>query len=751
MSLTVGDLTGFLKLDDSDFNRGIDQAGGRFDGFGGKLVGVAGKAALGAGAALAGLAAKGVADFAGLERGMNEVFTLLPGISQNAMSSMTDDVQAFSKEMGVLPNDVVPALYQSLSAGVPPGNVFDFMETAQKAATAGVADLETSVSAITGTVNAYGEDVLSAGEASDLMFTAVAQGVTTFDELASSLSNVTPIAAANGVAFGDVTAAIATMTKQGEPTASATTKIRQALVELADQGSEAGKAFEEVANKSFRDFIAEGGNLADAMAVMEEAAATNGVSIDQMFGSVEAGTAALMLSGGQAQNFAANIGAMADSAGATEAAYETMDQGIGRSFDRIKAHGAVLLTELGENLAPGVEAAAAWLGENMDGIAETISSLFANVGRNVSQIAELVGPALNVVVETVQTVAEWFRTSSADISGSTGELSAFLATTWTSISEVIETAVDAIVAIFTFFADFAVDLWERFGSHILEFLSGTWDRIKQLIGGVLRAIQGIFDVFAGAFTGDWSRVWDGIKGIFGGVWDAIKAILAQQFELIKTVLGLGVAALSAMWSAAWDRIKLALSTAWASIVTTLTIKVAEVKTFFRDLPGNIVSALGDLGSLLVSAGSDLVRGLLNGIKNMAGAAARAAMDVVRGAVDGVKDFLGISSPSKLFAEIGMDAGRGLLVGMDSMYGDVVREAEAIAKAAVPDLGRAAMVGVGAGALAPAMAGASGGGGTTTVRNEFHFPNYVGDKRELIDTVREGLVSDLRRVPGLELS
>jgi phage-related protein len=73
--------------------------------------------------------------------------------------------------------------------------------------------------------------------------------------------------------------------------------------------------------------------------------------------------------------------------------------------------------------------------------------------------------------------------------------------------------------------------------------------------------------------------------------------------------------------------------------------------------------LGTLGTLLYSAGEDLIRGLINGIKGMAGDAARAARDAVAGAVNSAKGFLGISSPSRVFMEIGEQTTEGLIHGL----------------------------------------------------------------------------------------
>ena len=275
-----------IKADGSSAVSGIKNVTNSLGNIG-KMAGGAVVAGIGAATvAIAGLGAAGLKSFVEFEQGMNEVFTLLPGISGEAMSEMTGQVKEFSKEFGTLPNEVVPALYQAISAGVPSENVFTFLETAQKAAIGGVTDLETAVDGISSAVNAYGVDVLSAADASDIMFTAVKLGKTNFDQLSRSLFNVIPTASNAGVEFGNVAAALAVMTAQGVPTSVATTQLRQMLVELADSESVVALAFKDLSGKTFQDFVAEGGNVQDALAVIsngfDEVETTGGKSAAQI-------------------------------------------------------------------------------------------------------------------------------------------------------------------------------------------------------------------------------------------------------------------------------------------------------------------------------------------------------------------------------------------------------------------------------------------------------------------------------------
>ena len=324
----------------------------------GNLSQIASGAVLSAGTAIATFAVRATNEFQSFERGMNEVFTLLPNISDQAMSQMQDQVRAAAVEMKRLPEDVVPALYQSLSAGVPPDNVFQFLETANKAAVGGVTDLETAVDGLSSVVNAYGSDVIGAGEASDLMFTAVRLGKTTFDELSGSLFNVVPVASSLGVEFSNVTAALAAMTAQGVPTSVATTQLRQLLIELSKEGGKTASLFEELSGRSFRQFIAEGGNVQQALQLMEAHATSTNVGVNDLFGSVEAGNAALALTGQGAQTFTADLEAMEASLGSTEQAFDRMNQGGAVAMDELRAAAADLRLEIGEQLSPAADEAA---------------------------------------------------------------------------------------------------------------------------------------------------------------------------------------------------------------------------------------------------------------------------------------------------------------------------------------------------------------------------------------------------------
>lgn len=90
--------------------------------------------------------------------------------------------------------------------------------------------------------------------------------------------------------------------------------------------------------------------------------------------------------------------------------------------------------------------------------------------------------------------------------------------------------------------------------------------------------------------------------------------------------------------------------------------------------GKILSVIGDVlsPSNLARIGGDMIKGLWNGISNLAGW----VMDKIKGfgkqIMDGIKGFFGIHSPSTVFADIGMNLNKGLAKGLDDSAGLVTK-------------------------------------------------------------------------------
>ena len=164
MGGSLGDATLGLRASLKEFNKNLKTAQGKMKGAVGKMQGLANGLKLGAGAAgvaVAGIGIKAVISATEFEKGMREVNTLIGG-DESAFKQLQSDTLAFSKEMGLATDKAVPGLYQAISAGVPPENVFQFMEESAKAAIGGSAELSDVIGVTTSILKGYGEEMTGA-------------------------------------------------------------------------------------------------------------------------------------------------------------------------------------------------------------------------------------------------------------------------------------------------------------------------------------------------------------------------------------------------------------------------------------------------------------------------------------------------------------------------------------------------------------------------------------------------------------
>lgn len=268
------------------------------------------------------------------QKQLGMVNTLLK-VSRDELNKYGDEFERLSLKTGASKTEIANAAYQALSSGVGKGDLIGFLETASKTAIAGQATVEQSVGTITSIINAYKMEMSEAGKVADWLLTIQNEGVTTVRELGDQLGDITSISAALGVSLNDIGGAIAQMTVNGNNTAKTITMLKSMLSELSKEGQMAADNFEKISGQSFIEFIANGGTLQEAMIKMEEYAKKSNKSVVDLFSSVEAGSAALNLTGINAENFANKLEKVASSSGELETAYRTATNNIQSEWEKL--------------------------------------------------------------------------------------------------------------------------------------------------------------------------------------------------------------------------------------------------------------------------------------------------------------------------------------------------------------------------------------------------------------------------------
>lgn len=249
--------------------------------------------------------------------------------------NLSKKILELSSATGQASDAIGNSLYNALSAGVAVtedmGDAMSFLESATRLSVAGFTDVDTAVTATAKVMNAYGMSMEEAGRIGEVLMETQNLGITTVNELGSSLATVTPLASSFGVQFEQVGASLALMTKKGTDTATATTQLRGLIQELGQDGTTASKnlqkAFERAGleYRNFAEYMKDpSNNLQTAVQLLADEAEATGVSLSDMFSNVRAGVGALQLASDEMGVFNTFMEDMAGDTNLVEQAYNKM-------------------------------------------------------------------------------------------------------------------------------------------------------------------------------------------------------------------------------------------------------------------------------------------------------------------------------------------------------------------------------------------------------------------------------------------
>lgn len=233
----------------------------------------------------------------------------------------------------------------------------------------------------------------------------------------------------------------------------------------------------------------------------------------------------------------------------------------------------------------------------------------------------------------------------------------------TIITTVFTTIMTIVMTIWTAIWTFLQTLWNT----IVTVATKVWNAITTAISTALQA--------AWSFISNiWNTIWSFLSGILTTIWNKVVSIFTQVVSTISDKM-----------SQAWNFI-VTKGMQWVSTITSTLINfvnrviqgfvnvVNKVSQGMTNAVNKIKSFIGDF----VSAGADMIRGLIRGIGQIAGQLVDAAKNVAKKALDAAKSALGIHSPSREFMDVGMYSMLGFVKGIDNHSSKVIRNVSNVA-------------------------------------------------------------------------
>lgn len=316
-----------------------------------------------------------------------EIGTVMGGTAED-LAAFKNDIEVYAAGSTQSLKSINSAIYEAISAGISYKDSIAFVAAAEKLAVAGNAELDVTLKALIGTMNAYGATSADVTKFSDIFFQTVKLGTTTLPELAAGLGQVTGLAASAGIPFTELSAAVAGLTAYGTLTPQALTGIKAAISNIIDPAEKAKEAAKALGIQFDANALQSKG-FAGVLGEVYKATDGNVGKMALFFGSVEGLNAALKLGKDVTGTYAKSLQAMGDSAGSTQTAFEMMSGAMKFVIQNMENNLKLLLESIGEPLL-----------DEFSGLSGAITAIFQNLKISVDKgnfapLYEVIGTVSN--------------------------------------------------------------------------------------------------------------------------------------------------------------------------------------------------------------------------------------------------------------------------------------------------------------------------------------------------------------------
>ncbi len=312
--------------------------------------------------------------FAEVDRGVREITTLLGNVTRQQFRALRKDLEDTAIRFGQTFGAMAKARYDIISAGFTEiADSAKVLAVAAKLAVAGVSDVSKTALATTKILNAFGLGIKYAVPVADMLFTTVAKGQTTINELVSQIGQLAPTARAAKIGMDGMGASMAVVTAGGLDTANGTVALRGALDAIVAPMGNYRKIMQDAGISVYR--FKDG--MMDLVKTFKQ---FEGMDLDEIkkFIPEDRAANAVMIMSNNIDKLSGALDAMAMKAGMNEEAFNKMSQGISYRLNQAKERFHKALTSMGESLYPLYNLGVSFL-EMLTKIPDSIQMVITNV------------------------------------------------------------------------------------------------------------------------------------------------------------------------------------------------------------------------------------------------------------------------------------------------------------------------------------------------------------------------------------
>lgn len=545
------------------------------------------------------------------------------------------------------------------------GDIIEASDSAQKfASTLSFAGLDTAtIDKLTASTQKYADETVY--DLSDIRNTTAqlaANGVDNYANLAEAAGNLNAVAGGNADTFRSVGMVLTQTAGAGKLTTENWNQLSDAIPGASGKLQEAMKK-----NGAYT------GDFRDAMAKGEVSAEEFNQAILDL-GMTDA-----------AREAATSTSTIEGAMGNLEASVVNVGMQILDSFKGPATQGISMLAEGISGLPQAFKSMMGSMMPVLQKIGSVMQSSFVPVGQAIS--GKLL-PALQPFMQALQNLGS----AILPIVGAAfqafmpvlGSLIAGLVQVGGTIMSTLTPVINNLAAVFQTVLPVIQQQFQTWGTELQNIINAVFPFIQTVVTTVMNIINGIITTVLAALQGNWNGVWTGIQNITVRIWNGIQNIVTAAINTVSGVISAVMNAISSTWSGIWNTVKGVAASAWNGITNAVRNGVNTVANTVSGIGGKIKGAFSNAGSWLVSAGNNIIQGLINGIKGAIGNAVAAVKNAASSIVNAAKSALGIHSPSRVFRdEVGKMIPAGLGVGVTMNEKLAVRPVQSMVSALLP--------------------------------------------------------------------
>lgn len=302
------------------------------------------------------------------------------------------------------------------------------------------------------------------------------------------------------------------------------------------------------------------------------------------------------------------------------------------------------------------------------GVANAISAIISLISILANPVTVIVAV---IAAAAVAIIANWDK-----IKAAWGKAKEFFGKVWTGIQDAFKGAGEWLVDKFKKAKEGIINAWNNIG----EKFKGFRDAISSKFSDIKSWVTDRFTNAKNAVVQAWSNI--GEK--FAGYRQAIASKFADAKSWITDKVTAAKEGILTAWSNIGDKFKGfkdAMADAFSNAKSWLADGVINAKKAilkgwsnigekFASIRDSLISVWDNIKSTFADIGSNLIKGLANGIVKGAKEAVEKAKGVASKVLSAVKGFFGVKSPSKVFHQVGGFLMEGLANGISDNTGDV---------------------------------------------------------------------------------